>query len=245
MAAAQPGFAAVTRRSTTRRAIRSLPVLAAALGVTCAAPSDAMLTSDPCAELLQAPPHEWAARLPAAHALGPAAVPRLLALLQQDPAGPGAPAAVCLLGRLGGPEVVPTLRELVADRSPLAVEAALALGTLQDSGANDELRACVEDAAADATLRTAAACALVRCGDPRAATALLRAVVLAGSPAGAPLARTLGLPERPRWALERYLVQRLLAQEGAAELSLALDPDASWPALAAVAERITAWLEAR
>ena len=60
-----------------------------------------------------------------------------------------------------------------------------------------------------------------------------------------PMARTLGLPERPRWALERYLVQRLLAQEGAAELSLALDPDASWPALAAVAERITAWLEAR
>lgn len=233
------------RRSTPRRPVRSLAVLAAALGATCGAPPAAVPASDPCNELLQAPPHEWPARLPAAHALGPAAVPRLVALLRQDPGSPGAPAAVCLLGRLGGPEIVPALRELVVDRTPLAVEAALALGELQDAGANEDLRACVEDAAADATLRTAAACALVRCGDARAATPLLRAVVLAGSPDGAPLARTLGLPERPRWALERYLVQRLLAQEGAAELSIALDPDASWPALAAVAERITAWLEAR
>lgn len=220
-------------------------LLVVALGGACAAPADSEPAPDACRALLLAPPHEWSTRLPAAYALGKAAAPDLLALLRQDPGSPGAPAAVCLLGQLGGPGVVTALRELVADRSPLGVEAALALGALQDATAIADLRACVEDASADATLRTAAACALVRCGEARAASDLLRGVVLAGSPAGIPLARQLGLPERPRWALERYLVQRLLAQEGAAELSAALDPDASWPQLAAVADRLAAWLAAR
>jgi len=200
---------------------------------------------DPCADLFAAAPHEWSERMAVAHALGADATPRLLALLQDHLAAPGAPAAVCLLGRLGGPGVTDALSTLVADRSSLATEAALALGELRADSANAVLRACVDDASADASTRTAAACALVRCGAAAAAIPMLTAVLLAGSPDGADKTRALGLPERPRWALERYMVQRLLAQEGATELALALDPDASWPALAAVTQRIAAWLAAR
>lgn len=201
--------------------------------------------ADPCADLFAAMPHEWPERLPAVYSIGAPATPRLLALLHERPHEPGAPAAVCVLGRLGGEGVATALRLLVVDRGPLAVDAALALGELRATGAVDALQACVDDAAADATTRTAAACALVRCGHKAAASPLLRAVLLAGTPEGAAIGRDQGLPVRPRWALERYMVQRMLAQEGATGLALALDPDASWPALAAVTERIVAWLAAR
>jgi hypothetical protein len=83
----------------------------------------------------------------------------------------------------------------------------------------------------------------VRCGEHRAAVPLLHAVLLAGTPTGAVLERDVGLPAKTRWALERYLVQRLLRDEGATELAAALDTDAPWPALAAVTQRIVAWLE--
>ncbi len=209
-------------------------------GAACAAAPATV--ADPCAELFAAMPHEWSERMPAVYSLGAPATPRLLALLRERPLEPGAPAAVCVLGRLGGDGVAAALCLLVADRSPLAVEAALALGELRATSAVETLQACVNDPAADATTRTAAACALVRCGAKAAAGPLLRAVLLAGTPAGATIGRDLGLPQRPRWALERYLVQRMLAQEGAPELALALDPDASWPDLVAVTERISAWL---
>lgn len=241
----------MTPRSTARERPATMPGMSVARGARivllfvaacAAAPPPA---GDPCAELFAAMPHEWPERLPVAYSLGAPATPRLLALLRERPDAPGAPAAVCVLGRLGGDGVVSALQSLLIDRSPLAVDAALALGQLRATTAVGALQACVDDPVADATTRTAAACALVRCGAGAAATPLLRAVLLAGTPAGATSGRELGLPQRPRWALERYLVQRMLAQEGASELALALDPDASWPDLVAVTERIVAWLAAR
>ncbi|MFY9344426.1 MAG: hypothetical protein WAT39_18175, partial [Planctomycetota bacterium] len=92
-------------------------------------------------------------------------------------------------------------------------------------------------------LRTAAACALVQLGERRQALPFLRAVLLAGSPAGVQPGATVGLPVRTRWALERYLVQRLLQHEGEPALAAGLDPDASWPELEQVTERFCRWLE--
>jgi hypothetical protein len=195
--------------------------------------------------LLASPPDAWCERLPPVHALGSAAVPHLLRGLDADPRLPGAPAAVALLGRLGDPSVTGWLAEQVAARSVLAVEAALALGDLHARGALPTLRACVDDRSADATLRTAAACALVRCGDGAAAAPLLSAVVMAGTPAGLAPGRALGLPERPRWALERYLVQRLLLLEGASALAAEFDTDAPWTQLEALGPRIGEWSRQR
>ncbi|MBX3465038.1 MAG: hypothetical protein KF830_17860 [Planctomycetes bacterium] len=198
-----------------------------------------------CRLLLDAPPAAWTERLPAVHALGTAAVPPLLALLEAEPGAPGAPAAVAVLGRSADPAVVPYLVGQVQERTPLAVEAALALGELRVAAAAEVLQDCVADPAAEPTLRTAAACALVRCGRPAAAAALLEAVVLAGTPAGQASSRALGLPVRSRWALERYLIERLLVQEGQADLAAAFDTDAPWSDLEPVAARLGAWLRRR
>lgn len=195
--------------------------------------------ADACADLLAATADAWPERLAAVHASGPAQAERLCELLRRDAAQPGAAAAVALLGRLGGDVAQGFLAELVSERSPLATEAALSLGQLRALDHAALLRGCVADRFADATLRTAAACALVRCGERAAVRDFLYAVMLAGSPAGAERSREFGLPTKTRWALERYMLQRLLQQEGAPELALQLDPDAPWPALfrAAVAIR--------
>jgi hypothetical protein len=221
------------------------PAIALALCLTACAVSSAGDRADPCADLLASPPDEWPMRLEAAYALGPAAGPRLVERLRTGAPAPGAPAAVALLGRLGGEPAIRFLDEQVQDRTDLAVEAALALGELHASGASATLRAAAQDQLADATLRTAAACALVRCGQPAVAAPLLQAVVLAGTPAGQESGRRLGLPVRPRWAHERYLVQRLLQQEGAAELAASFDTDSPWSTLEQVAPRIGAWLARR
>ncbi len=195
--------------------------------------------------LLAAAPGDWLERLAPVHRWGKAAVPCLLEALPARSESPGAPAAVALLGRLRDDAAAPWLVGEVAARSILATEAALALGELRAPGPRAELLACVLDPTADATLRTAAAIACVRLGGGGDVAAFLEAVLLAGSPAGVEPGRTLGLPQRTRWALERYMVQRLLLQEGAAELAQALDPDASWPALEQVTQGVVAWLRAR
>lgn len=192
-------------------------------------------------ELLAAPPHEWLARAEPLLRAGPPAGDALAAGLRATPGAPGAQAAVAVLGRIGGTTAVALLLELVTDRGPLAVEAALALGELQAGEAHSVLCACVDDRFADATLRTAAACALLRLGHRAAAASLLRGVLLAGTPAGQELQRELGLPEKPRWALERYFVQRALLHTAGTDFGL--DTDASWPDLEQAAARISAWLD--
>jgi hypothetical protein len=88
--------------------------------------------------------------------------------------------------------------------------------------------------------RTAAACALLDLGDRDAALPFLEAVLLAGSPAGVAPAREHVLPEQTRWALERYMAIAAVARCTGGE-TFGLDPDASWPRMAAAVERMRAW----
>jgi HEAT repeat protein len=198
-----------------------------------------------CLALLAAMPDQWPERLAPVHALGAAVVPRLVAHLRDQPLAPGARAAVALFGRIDSDAAVPFLSEAVADGSPLAVEAALALGDLRAHAAAPTLVATVADANADPTLRTAAACAAVQLGKANDVAPFLRAVMLAGSPAGQEPGAAFGLPVRPRWALERYLVQRLLLHEGEVALAREFDTDLSWPQLLAATDRVCQWLTRR
>lgn len=196
-------------------------------------------------ELLAAPAERWAVALAAASPLAQADAEALVTALCAAPNSPGAPAAVGLLGMHGCASGDAALRRFVVDRGALAVEAALALGDRRDRESVAELLDALADRAADPALRAAAATTLVRLGRAREAGPMLRAVVLAGSPAGAESATALGLPQRPRWALERYMVQRMLLREGATELARDLDPDASWPELPRLADRLDVWLATR
>ncbi len=201
--------------------------------------------SEACRALVAAAPAEWPERLPAVLALGRAAAPDLIAALQAEPGGDGGQAAVATLGRLGDPRSRPFLLELHRDRGPLATEATLALAALpadDDPVLRELLAATAADRLADPTLRTASACALVALGQRRLAAPIWRAVLLAGTPIGLPLQRELGLPDRPRWALERYLIQRQLLRTAGTDFGL--DTDAPWPDLERVTERVTRWLEA-
>lgn len=195
--------------------------------------------------LLDAPAERWADAILAALPMTAADAEALARALQAEPRAAGAPAAVAVLGACGHAAGEALLLQLVADRGELATDAALALGDRKAQAAADALAEAMADRAADPSLRTAAACALVRLGRARDAQPLLRAVLLAGTPAGEPLGRELGLPVRPRWALERYIVQRLVLREGDRELAYALDADASWPELERLADRLDAWLAAR
>jgi hypothetical protein len=196
-------------------------------------------------ELLAAPAERWAAAVASASPLAPADAEALAEALRAAPNAPGAPAAAALLGVFGCQAGDDLLRSFVADRGALAVEAALALGDRRDAAAVPGLLDALADRSADPALRAAAATTLARLGRARDAAPMLRAVVLAGSPAGAESARAVGLPQRPRWALERYLVQRMLLREGAVEFARELDPDASWPELERLAVRLDAWLAQR
>lgn len=197
--------------------------------------------TEPCGVLVQAPPAEWATVLPPVLALGAAGAAPLIAALQRHPSAPGAQAAVAALGRTGNPAAVPFLLAVVADRGEQAVEAALALGELAPLEHAAALQSVVDDRLADATLRTACACTLLRLGIRRPVAPLIRGVLLAGTPAGQDLQVRLGLPERPRWAHERYLIQRTLRHTAGTDFGL--DTDASWPDLLASADRIAVWLQ--
>ncbi len=193
-----------------------------------------------CDRLLEAPPGDWAPTIDAVLAIGAPAAPILAGLVLQRPEAPGAQAAVAVLGRIGDAATAGPLTNFVTERHALGAEAALALGELRAATAAQALRLAVADRVADPTLRTAAACALVRLGDRSAARPLLLAIVLAGTPHGIDQARLVGLPERSRWALERYMVQRVLLQE--AGTCFDLDTDAPWDRLAESARAIDAWL---
>jgi len=199
------------------------------------------------ARLLAAEPSAWLSHTAGLLDLGLPAVPALLEALHRSAAAPGAPAAVAVLGRIGGPDAATGLLALVAERGPLATEAAQALGELpHDTATLTTLRpgllACVADRFADVTLRTAAAAALLRHGERRAVADFVRAVLLAGTPAGQQLQARHHLPEKSRWALERYLLQRALLRTAGDDFGL--DTDASWPDLEAATQRISQWLDA-
>ncbi|MGB3970322.1 MAG: hypothetical protein WBO45_26550, partial [Planctomycetota bacterium] len=60
--------------------LRRWPRLAALLLASCTAPEGQSPASDPCQELVHAPPEQWPERLRAAHALGGPAAMRLVQL---------------------------------------------------------------------------------------------------------------------------------------------------------------------
>ncbi len=197
------------------------------------------------AAVLAAPAERWADAILAALPISAADTAALAKALQDATSAPGAPAAVAVLGasRHDGGDAV--LIQLVADRGALATDAALALGDRKAMAGASVLAAAMDDRAADPALRTASACALVHLRQARAAQPLLRAVLLAGTPAGEAIGRQVGLPVRPRWALERYFLQRLVLREGDTDFAHALDADASWPELERLADRLDAWLARR
>ena len=195
-----------------------------------------------CLAQLAAPAHQWGEHLPAVVGAGRRAEAPLLRALTERPAAPGAQAAIAALGRVGGDDAVAFCRRMVEERAPLAVEAALALAELPGAADDAALLACVQDEHSDAALRTAAACALVRHGERRHASAWIAAVVRAGTPAGRRDERELGVPTKTRWARERYFVQRTLLALGHRDLGEQLDTDAPWPTLEKLAPKVEARL---
>lgn len=166
----------------------------------------------------------------------------LVAGLRADPSAPGAQAATRLLGLFGGEPAASFLREQLTERGPNATESALALGEAGAVEAAPELRAAAADRLSDPTLRCASIATLVRLGHGREVRELVRAVLLAGTPAGEMLRVEHGLPQRSRWALERYMLQRALV--AASGRDFGFDTDSPWPDLERAAAEVDAWLAA-
>lgn len=207
-------------------------------------PGAASVLDPACVALVAAAPADWAERMPPVLARGPAAGPDLVAALRDGPDGLGVQAAIAVLGRLGHPAARPFLEEQVDQHAPQAAEAALALGRLPAPESIPLLRRVAGDRLADVTLRAACAAALIELGAGAEVLPLVRALVLAGSPAGRGPASEVGLPDQPRWALPRYLVLRALRRAAPGE-DFALDTDSPWPDLQRAADAITTWLESR
>ena len=195
-----------------------------------------------CRALHVAPAFRWGELLPAVTRAGSAAEQHLIRLIEDSPSADGAQATVAVLGRVGAADAVALCRRLVTEQGPLAVEAALALGTLPTSRDDPALTRCLDDAYTDATLKTAAACSLARHGERARAPRWIAAIVRAGTPAGKQDERELGVPRKTRWARERYFIQQTLAALGHQDLLEELDTDAPWPALEALAPEVEARL---
>ncbi|MEC8652731.1 MAG: hypothetical protein VYA51_01080 [Planctomycetota bacterium] len=207
-------------------------------------PQSAGTVARQCRELHEAPAHRWKDLLPPVVAAGAKAEATLLELIDSAPSAPGAQASVATLGRIGDARAVALCRRLVSERGALAVEAALALGTLPTGHDDPALAACLADAYTDATLKTAAACSLARHGEREHAPRWIAAIVRAGTPAGRRDEEELGVPKKTRWARERYFIQRLLGALGHTDLLAELDTDAPWPTLERLAPRVGARLRA-
>ena len=191
-----------------------------------------------CHALQTAQPHEWNKRIAAVCAFDQPPEKLLIIEFRNMPAAPGGQATLATLGRIGTSESVELCRELVRERAPLAVEAALALGKLPGVPSDTALLACVQDRHSDISLRVAAACSLARHGEQKYAPNFIAAIVRAGTPAGRADEQTFGLPDKSRWARERYFVQYMLRDLGHRDLSDALDTDAPWPALEKLAPQV-------
>ena len=206
-------------------------------------PNPAVDVAKVCRDLHAALPHLWQARLASVIQAGAAAESFLIREFEDAPAAPGAQATLAALGRVGGNAAVVLCQQLVNERAPLAIEAALALGELPLTGDNEALLKCMMDRHSDASLRAAAACSLARHGEREQAPAFVAAIVRAGTPAGRADEKQFGLPDKSRWARERYFVQRMLRKLGHDDLCDALDSDAPWPVLEKLAPRVAARLK--
>jgi HEAT repeat protein len=183
-----------------------------------------------CDRLWRSAPAQWAETLPPVVLGGVPASADLARRLQSKDPAPGRQAAIAALGKLGGPTAAEVLIGLVREGGEDAVEAALALGRLQDAAAGEVLESAAADRSRSILGRTAAACALLDLGRVRSAWPLVRAVLLAGTPAGRVDAAQHGLPEQSRWAQERHLVISAIARRSGGE-TFGLSTDASWPRL--------------
>jgi hypothetical protein len=196
-----------------------------------------------CRALIAAQPADWPARWQQVRDHGASATTALIAELRINPEGPGAQAAVHLLGELRHAEAGPYLREILEDGTSLATEAALALGKFGDQSHTPTLRATVADSTKHVTTRAAAAAALVDLGHGKSIAAFLEAVFLAATPYGAAATRTHRLPRtKTRWAHERYMLIEALrrAHDGR---TFGLDEDSSWPAMRDAARKMRTFLE--
>lgn len=178
---------------------------------------------DLCTLLLQAEPQDWPRYVPGILNEASAAE-HLLAALEEDPEAPGAQAALALLGVLGDPAAGPPLEDWVRRRDLYADEAALSLGRLPYPASAELLCSTARDPDANPTLRTACACAALELGHGAEVLDVLRAVLLAGTPAGQE--RELGFPIRSRWALERHMIVLTCRRAG---YDLGIDTDSPWP----------------
>ncbi len=204
---------------------------------------EAKIVARVCRDLVDAKPHQFAERMRAVLELGQGVAATLAIELDATPDAEGVDAALATLGRLGGADATRTLQRFLADRGPHASAAALALGECPAEGVLQQLRETVEDRLADPTTRTAAAASWIRLGAGNEVRTFVRGVMLAGTPHGQQLEPQLGLPRRPRWAYERYLLQQALL--AAAGQDFGMDTDAPWDELLAAADRIDAWLKER
>ncbi|MFT4512102.1 MAG: hypothetical protein ACI89X_004478 [Planctomycetota bacterium] len=195
-----------------------------------------------CQDLHTSLPHLWRERLAPVHAAGAAAEPFLIEAFENTPAAPGGQATLAALGRIGGKDAIELCQQLVNERAPLAVEAALALGELPAGDDHTALLKCMQDRHSDASLRAASACSLARHGEREHSPAFIAAIVQAGTPAGRNDEKAFGLPGKSRWARERYFVQNMLRKLGHLDLCYALDSDAPWPVLEKLAPRVAARL---
>jgi HEAT repeat protein len=184
----------------------------------------------PCQALVAAEPSEWPMRWRATQALGPRATTTLVRCLRENQDGPGRQAAIHLLGDWHDPTAAAYLRELVAAKGPDTTEAALGLGKLGDPAVAALLVATVQDRDLATDSRVAAACALLDLGQPRHAVPLMQAVLLAATPYGTELRQAQGLPQKTRWAFERYMMIEAVRRFSNGE-TFGLDEDASWPRL--------------
>lgn len=191
-----------------------------------------------CLDLHTSQPHLWPERLPPVQQAGAAAEPFLIEAFENAPAAPGGQATLAALGRIGGTNAIKLCQQLVSERAPLAVEAALALGDLPAGASDATLLMCMQDRHSDASLRVASACSLARHGERQHSPPFLAAIVRAGTPTGRADEQTFGLPGKTRWARERYFVQRMLRKLGHDDLCDALDSDAPWPVLEKLAPRV-------
>jgi HEAT repeat protein len=159
--------------------------------------------------------------------------------IRRNLAGPGLQVAVAILGKLGNPRAIPLLEDLLRERSGISGEAALALGRLPSPASRQVLLEEMSYRSGSPLNRTCAAIALMDLDDVDASLPFLRAILLAGTPAGLPLQKELGLPDRARWAHERDLAIEAIGRLFDGE-TFGLDSDSPWPRLKAAVERMDA-----
>lgn len=199
--------------------------------------SEAVLT-DLARELVAAPPEAWQASYGALIQGDGDRTQALLRALERQPRGAGVQLALATLGKLGDPAATAYLEaQLSKGNAELSSEAALALGRLPSPASIAVLQAEMDRSRRDPLVRTAAAVALLDLGEVELSLPFLHAILLAGTPYGLALQQEFALPDRGRWAHERYLAISAIGRHFDGE-TFGLDPDSSWPSLKASVDRL-------